>query len=355
MKKLILSMAAIGLLFAACESEKNEITQEQEIDMSDFYVYTDLEDISAKSATSKKSLTPCYTMNVLNRQLQENPGLEQKMYAIEYHTRKFITAKGKPTNPGGGGSGDTGSTDVDVLPIEDGLGTITIPVYVHVVLPNASDITDKQVTDQISVLNDDFSSTNTNLLPSGATDFINDATITDIEFNLITTYRHDDSRSSWGTNDAVKAAYPPITPETHLNIWVCNIGGGILGYAQFPGGNLATDGVVLLHESLPGGTAAPYNEGRTATHEVGHWLNLRHIWGDGRCRQDDFVEDTPSSDGANYGCPSYPSISCKDADMTMNYMDYTDDACMYMFTDGQRNRMRAVFTSGGFRASMLGN
>ena len=95
------------------------------------------------------------------------------------------------------------------------------------------------------------------------------------------------------------------------------------------------------------------NEGRTLTHEIGHYLNLRHIWGDGRCRQDDFVEDTPASDGPNYGCPSYPTVNCKSADMTMNYMDYTDDACMYMFTDGQRNRMRAIFQPGGARASML--
>ena len=188
---------------------------------------------------------------------------------------------------------------------------------------------------------------------SGATDFINDATNTEITFTLAGTFRYDDSTSSWGTNDAVKQAYPPITPETHLNVWVCNIGGGILGYAQFPGGNSATDGVVLLYSSLPGGSAAPYNEGRTLTHEIGHYLNLRHIWGDGRCRQDDFVEDTPASDGPNYGCPSYPTVNCKSPDMTMNYMDYVDDACMYMFTDGQRNRMRAIFQSGGARASML--
>ncbi|MCR8667002.1 zinc metalloprotease [Aestuariibaculum sp. M13] len=354
MKKLILSMAALGLLFVACESEKNELTQEQEIDMSDFYVYTEFDDAIAKSATSKNTLTPCYTMNVLNRQLQENPGLEQKMYAIEYHTRKFITAKGKPTNPGGGG-GDTGSTDVDVTLVEDGLGSINIPVYVHIVLPDANAVSNQQISSQIAVLNDDFNTKNTNQLPSGATDFINDVTTTDIHFTLAGTYRYDDPKSSWGTNDAVKAAYPPTTPETHLNIWVCNIGGGILGYAQFPGGNLATDGIVLLHESLPGGKAAPYNEGRTATHEVGHYLNLRHIWGDGRCRQDDFVEDTPSAGGANYGCPTYPSVSCQTPDMTMNYMDYTDDACMYMFTDGQTNRMRAIFTDGGSRASMVGN
>jgi len=105
-----------------------------------------------------------------------------------------------------------------------------------------------------------------------------------------------------------------------------------------------------------GGSAqAPFDLGRTCTHEVGHWLNLRHIWGDGRCRQDDFVADTPSSDGPNYGCPGFPTTNCKTADMTMNYMDYVNDACMYMFTDGQRNRMRAIFASGGPRESYLVN
>ena len=170
-------------------------------------------------------------------------------------------------------------------------------------------------------------------------------------------FRHSNSTASWGTNNAVKSAYPPVTPSTHLNIWVAEIGGGILGYAQFPGGNSATDGVVISPQYVgtTGYVSAPFNKGRTATHEVGHYLNLRHIWGDGRCRQDDFVTDTPSSDGPNYGCPSFPTVNCKTTDMTMNYMDYTDDACMYMFTDGQRNRMRAIFASGGARSSLAEN
>jgi hypothetical protein len=358
MKKLLLSMATIALLFTACSDDSKEAPlQDQQIDMSDFYVHTDSsENLSSKSANSNKNYTSCYTMEVLNKQLNENPGLEKKMYDIEYHTRQFLAAKGKPGGDNGKpGGGSGGETDIDVLPIEDGLGTINIPVYVHIVLPNADDVTASQIQSQINVLNSDFNSPNTNQLPSGATNFVNDATTTNITFTLAGTYRHNNNTASWGTNNAVKSAYPPITPGTHLNIWVCNIGGGILGYAQFPGGNANTDGVVLLHSSLPGGSAAPYNLGRTATHEVGHYLNLRHIWGDGRCRQDDFVTDTPSSDGANYGCPSYPTINCSSTDMTMNYMDYTNDSCMYMFTDGQRNRMRAIFTSGGARASMAGN
>ena len=228
-------------------------------------------------------------MKVLNRQLKENPGLENRMFNGEKHSRQFIAAKkggnGGGNGNGGGGNGGGGGTD----PVDDGLGTITIPVYVHVIYNNSADnVSDQQINSQISVLNADFNDTNYNDVPA---EFQGVAADTDINFTLAGTFRHADSRSSWGTNNAVKSAYPPITPETHLNIWVCEIGGGILGYAQFPGGNLATDGVVILPGTLPGGDASPYNGGRTLTHEIGHYLNLRHIWGDGRCKQDDFVSE----------------------------------------------------------------
>ncbi|WP_223032546.1 zinc metalloprotease [Hanstruepera marina] len=350
MKKTLFSMAALALLFASCNDDQNSIPtndDQSKIDMSDFYVYTDADiDEAARLAEGKSKA--CYSMVNLNRMLNENPELEQNMFDIEYNSRKFIAAKkGGNGNGNGGGSGGDGGTGGG-----DNLGVIDIPVYVHVVYSNSSEnVSDQQINSQMSVLNEDFRATNndTNQAPSEFAGLIADSEIT---FSLAGVFRHSNSRTSWGTNDAVKAAYPPVTPNTHLNIWVCNIGGGILGYAQFPGGSSSTDGVVLLYSSLPGGSAAPYNEGRTATHEVGHYLNLRHIWGDGRCRQDDFVADTPSSDGPNYGCPSYPTVNCRSNDMTMNYMDYVDDACMYMFTEGQKTRMRSIFASGGPRSAM---
>ena len=352
MKKIILGLCALTLLVVACQDDSNDsFIQEDfsqiEVDMSDFYVHTD-NTITKSSQGANEDR--CHSMQVLNRQLKENPGLEKKMYNIELQTRKAIAAKGKPVKPGGGGD-----ADVDVAPIEDGMGVINIPVYIHIVYPDASTstISNAQVTTQMDVLNADFRDMNTSQLPSGTT-FANDVTDAGFSFSLAGTFRHNNSTSSWGTNNSVKAAYPPITPETHMNIWVCNIGGGILGYAQFPGGNSATDGIVLGGDYF-GNTGGDYGAGRTATHEVGHYFNLRHIWGDGRCRQDDFVADTPSSDGPNYACPSYPTVNCKTADMTMNYMDYVYDACMYMFTDGQRNRMRPIFASGGARAAMAGN
>ena len=346
MKRIFLTLAVAAGVLVGCQdnsSDKETVeVQEVAVDMSDFYVQT--EEFDSRGASEQ-----CQSMRVLNQQLKENPGLYKKMYDIEYATRKLTSAKGKP----GGGSG---SGDVDVAPIQDNLGIINIPVYVHVIYSNSNEnISNTQIASQIRVLNEDFRATNSDLnLPAGTT-FENDVTDAGFQFTLAGTFRHADSKTSWGTNNAVKSAYPPVTPETHLNIWVCNIGGGILGYAQFPGGNLSTDGVVCSPQYFgdTGYVSAPFDKGRTMTHEVGHYLNLRHIWGDGRCRQDDFVADTPASDGSNYGCPSYPTVNCQTPDMTMNFMDYTNDACMYMFTDGQRNRMRAIFAPGGARASMI--
>ncbi len=121
--------------------------------------------------------------------------------------------------------------------------------------------------------------------------------------------------------------------------------------SEFAGLVTNTDGVVISPQyfGTTGFVSAPFDKSRTATHEVGHYLNLRHIWGDGRCKQDDFVADTPSSDGPNYGYPTYPTVNCRSNDMTMNYMDYTNDACMYMFSNGLKERVRAIFASGGPR------
>ena len=169
--------------------------------------------------------------------------------------------------------------------------------------------------------------------------------------------------TSWSTNNAIKYtsmggdnAWPAAS---YLNIWVGNLGSGLLGYAQFPGGAAATDGVVILYSAF--GRVSPissYNYGRTATHEIGHWLNLRHITGDASCGNDQ-VADTPPQTTLNFGCPSCHAFTCSNqptGDMFMNYMDYTDDKCMYMFSAGQDARMTACLNST--RASLqtsLGN
>ena len=350
-KQSLFLLALVGLFFGACDPGQ-EVTSkvEQSINMDDFYVYTEDQDNHAHKTTAGKKDRVCSSMRVLNEKLKQNPALEKKMYDIELHTRKMAaeTMKGKPGSGGGGGG----------TPTDDGLGTITIPVYVHVIYSNSQEnISDAQINSQIAVLNKDFSKTNSdiNQVPS---EFAGVAADADIQYTLAGVTRKASSRAEWGTRDDMKKAsmggVNPITPETHLNIWVCNIGGGILGYAQFPGGSLSTDGVVVgpNYFGTTGYVSAPFDGGRTLTHEVGHYLNLRHIWGDGRCRQDDFVSDTPSSDSPNYGCPSYPTVKCKSNDMTMNYMDYVNDDCMYMFSEGQKSRMRALFAAGGARESM---
>ena len=287
----------------------------------------------------------CSAMDVLQQQIQEDPSIQDRMDVIESHTQKVITKEI-----------ESGEQRVN--------GVITIPVVVHVIYSSSSEnISEAQVLSQMQVLNDDFRRTN-----SDANSNWSQAADTQIEFCLATVdpsgnatngiTRKSSSTSEWGTNDAMKkAAQGGVNPwdtDSYLNMWVCNIGGGILGYAQFPGGAASTDGVVMSPQyfGTVGSAQAPFDGGRTATHEVGHWLNLRHIWGDGNCNADDFVTDTPTSDAANYGCASNHS-SCSSLDMVQNYMDYSDDACMNLYTQGQTDRMRALFATGGFRAALL--
>ena len=148
-----------------------------------------------------------------------------------------------------------------------------------------------------------------------------------------------------------------VQPDTHLNLWVCPLTGGLLGYAQFPGGPPATDGVVINVSAFGtiGTAQARSHKGRTATHEIGHYFNLRHIWGDTPdCSGSDMVADTPNCAGPNTGMPIFPVVTCNNGpngDMFMNYMDYTDDAGMFMFTAQQVLRMRAALETS--RAGLM--
>ena len=243
--------------------------------------------------------------------------------------------------------------------------TVIIPVVVHVIYSNSTqNISDAQIQSQIDVLNADFAALNSDYNNTPAEFQGLRSGDTKIQFEMATLdpngnptngiTRKSSSTTNWGTNDAMKSSasggVDPWPTGDYLNMWICNIGGGILGYAQFPGGSASTDGVVIgpnYFGSTNGGSgfylSAPFDKGRTTTHEVGHWLNLRHIWGDGACSATDYVDDTPSASGPNYGCPSNPKASCSSNDMHMNYMDYVDDVCMFMFSQGQEDRMRATF------------
>jgi len=282
-------------------------------------------------------------------------------------------------------------------------GVYQIPVVVHVIhngeaVGTASNVSYAAIQSQIDVLNEDFrrifGSNGYNTNPVGAD--------TQIEFCL--SKRRPDGSAFPGGEDGVNrinrtligTTAPPFTqtyventikaytyngnvptatrgwdPAKYMNIWLCDLGNGLLGYAQFPQSPIGgmgcgtpvngTDGVVFLYSSIGKssvtGFPGPYNEGRTATHEIGHWLGLRHIWGDGNCSATDYCNDTPPAAAANYGCP-VGTNSCTAApdqgpDMIENYMDYTDDGCMNVFTNDQKQRMRAVLEGSPLRLSLI--
>lgn len=279
----------------------------------------------------------CSSQDVLEEQLKADPSLRQRMDEIENFTQRAIAnpAQYRLVN-----------------------GVIEIPVVFNVLYRTAAqNVSLAQLQSQIDVLNEDFAATNADYNLTSTYNSVKSGNI-GVRFVLDQVKRRSTTKTSWSTNDAMKKSaqgIAPTSPTTKLNIWVCNMGGGILGYAQFPGGASATDGVVLDDNATgrTGTAAAPFNKGRTATHEVGHWMNLRHIWGDATCGNDQ-VSDTPTHNTANYGCPAAGHLSTcagTPVEMTMNYMDYTNDACMYMFSAGQKSRMLAVFAVGGARNS----
>jgi len=319
MKKIILSVFAIAMIFASCENISEESLVVEQM----------------PAIVKQESEIPCATMDVLQENILLNPAIKGRMALIEKHTEEYIENKekyqGKLVN-----------------------GKIVIPVVFHVIYKSASEnLSLATLQGQIDALNEDFNLQNPgrNTIPS---EFAAVEANVDITFEIQQVIRVQNSKKrSWRPNDDMKKSSKGgsdvVNPQEYLNIWVVNSmpyrGGQILGYAQFPGGSWTTDGVVM-------GANFVGSSHRTATHEVGHWLNLRHIWGDGGCGVDDFVADTPESDAANRGCPTYPDVSCGSADMTMNFMDYTNDSCLNMFTLGQKSRMDAVFSTGGFRATM---
>lgn len=315
MKKLFL-LAVTGLMFYSCQNDQND-TNEFSGD---------------EIAVSQRK---CASQDVLEEQLRADPALIIRINEIEAFTNKALLTK-RLVN-----------------------GKVVIPVIVNVLYRTAAEnISDAQIQTQIDVLNKDFTATNPDF-SSIPTEFATVAANVGITFELVQIIRKSTTKKSWGTRDAMKktkqGGLNPTSPSTNLNLWVCTIGGGILGYAQFPGGSSATDGVVIdsKYFGLSGTGSYPYNLGRTATHEVGHWMNLRHIWGDASCGND-LVADTPVAKTSNFGVPVYPYVSvCLPAhnEMTMNYMDYTDDRGMFMFTNGQKSRMTALFVSGGARSA----
>jgi len=229
---------------------------------------------------------------------------------------------------------------------------VTVKTVVNVVYnTDEQNISQSQIVSQFTAMNKDFRATNPDKSGTPAP-WLGLVTDSRIQFKLVKVTRTKTTQTGFTHDDQVKkpstGGIAPFQPNTHLNLWVSALTGGLLGYAQFPGGPSATDGVVINYQSFGTiGTAQdPFKKGRTATHEIGHYFNLRHIWGDTPdCSGSDMVADTPNCAGPNTGMPSWPHVTCNNGpngDMFMNYMDYTDDNGMFMFTSQQVVRMRTA-------------
>ncbi|PWT78559.1 MAG: zinc metalloprotease [Bacteroidetes bacterium] len=295
-----------------------------------------------------------YRMELFKR----SPAFAGKAASIESFTKKIINSHLQVTNDSAGSI--TGMPKI-----------ITIPVVVHILYNNAAqNISDAQILSQIDVLNKDYQRQNADSVNTPEV-FKPVAADCEIRFALANVdpqgktssgiIRKYTSIQGFSINDDMKSAASGgddgWDPNQYLNIWVCNLVSGVLGYSSIPGGPTEKDGVVLQYSvfGTTGNVQAPFNKGRTATHEIGHWLNLLHTWGDADCG-DDHVADTPPQRAANRGCPDAIRITCgqgPNGDMYMNYMDFTNDACMNLFTTGQKERMRALFAPGGVRNAML--
>ncbi|HQQ93612.1 MAG TPA: M43 family zinc metalloprotease [Bacteroidia bacterium] len=283
---------------------------------------------------------------------------------------------------------------------KDQAANYVIPVVFHVIHGGQSEgtfpnVSQAQINSQVNILNNDFAGTgfnvgnivNTNFSPA----LIANCNVSfclaekDPSGNALTQkgiHRVNYNANSWAnptsfttsTNfrNYIETVVKPNTiwdPTRYLNIWITDVNAnvGLLGYATFPSGTslaglssglgtATTDGVWCWSMAI-GNTGTlfnPYDKGRTATHEVGHWLGLRHIWGDAACATD-YCNDTPTQQQANTGCPTFPSITCSNGpngDMFINFMDYSDDACLYMFTPDQRTRIQTAMASCPFRTQL---
>lgn len=302
----------------------------------------------------------CSSAQHLQEAMAKDAGLRARMEATEKQTQRWIAAQKTKRNAA---------------------SLYTIPVVVHVIYnADSENVSNEQILSQLIVMNNDFRKMNPDTLDSSHA-FSDKTADTGIEFCLASIdpsgnpttgiTRTKTSVATWtdelqpSIKSTADGGHDNWDPTKYLNLYVVNLDGTTLGFATFPdelASSPSADGVVIRFEAFGTigtagvGTFAANNGGRTATHEVGHWLNLRHIWGDTTCGND-FVDDTEIADQANYNCPAFPhnaNSSCgtgANGEMYMNYMDYVDDNCMHMFTKGQAARMQAALN--GPRSGLL--
>jgi len=302
----------------------------------------------------------CGTMEHKAKEEKANPSVRETRKKIEQEAKLYIENQAK--SPGNKKAG----------------AVITIPVVFHVIYNTSTpteNVSDACIQAQLKVINDDFRKLNADW--SNVTQTGWNALVADCEIEFCLAVRDPNGNPTNGITRTVTTAadfddsdsmkytaqggHDVWDRDQYFNIWVCDLSGGLLGYAQFPGGDAATDGLVIDYQFMIGAQGcgtAPYDKGRTSTHELGHCFGLYHIWGDdgADCSGTDDVADTPNQSEEHYGCFAAGSVqtdSCSPSapgTMWMNYMDYTDDACMYMFTVGQKAVIDA--TMNGPRQSL---
>jgi hypothetical protein len=298
----------------------------------------------------------CFSSQYNIRQQEQNPALVARQQSIA----RFLAPSDNELRMLGTNDNPTEQT------------IINIPVVVHILFNgSAQNISESQIISQLEILNRDFRRKNADSLntPLHFRPFAADCNIT---FKLATVnpqglpttgiIRKPTNVTGFSMDDDIKFSSSggdeAWDSDKYLNIWVGPMSAGIVGYASAPGSDKNRDGVVIRYNAFGsmGAATPPYNKGRTAVHEVGHWLGLVHIWGDLLCG-DDLVDDTPPQQTYTRGCPTGNIIvSCGNApngNMYMNFMDLTEDACTNLFTKGQKQRMRTLFNDGGPRHALL--
>ncbi|MGN7756592.1 zinc metalloprotease [Chryseobacterium sp. 22532] len=337
MKKLFFGALVLGFM-SACTSDN--ISNQEDISQD-----------PGNPSSTMASKRACPSDIIREKALKSDPALRARFEANELQSEKF-------------------SRDIMMGKVLAD-GTVEIPVVFNVIYNTSTqNISDARIAEQIAVLNADYGATNSDVAnipsafqPAAAGDV-------KIRFKLVTTNRKQYTKTGWRSDleemkKSTTGGINATDPTKNLNIWVVNSildensQPGTLGYAYYPeSAGLWYDGLVIGYQYIgKTGASVPFNLGRTVTHEVGHYLNLPHLWGSSNTGcQTDYSNDTPTSPGPNYGTPSYPlNRVCggvSRSQMFMNYMDYVDDKAMFMFSANQKTRMQAVVAAAGPRAGL---